>query len=95
MPIPTSKIKATVLKAKDFPSRDALEKYIEDNFDKTPEPKDVTIEGTDGELLVLNLSHGDSIWGVVSLSKNYKPQVNVPKVERGEKHPSKLNGIPV
>lgn len=95
MPIPANKMKATVLNAKDFPSRDALEKYIESNFNKTTAPKDVTIDGTDAELLTLNLSHGDSVWGINAVSKDYKPQVNLPKVERGERYPSKLNGIPV
>lgn len=94
MPIPTKTVKTTVLQAKDFPSRDALEKYVEVNFNKTTETKDATIEGTGEELLALNLSHGETVWGVVASSKDYQPEVNVPKVERGEKFPTKLNGIP-
>ncbi len=95
MPTPENKTVTTTLLAKDFSSRDALEKYVEQNFEKTTTTKDAIVEGTDEELLALNLSHGDMVWGVVASSKDYKPKVNLPKVERGEKYPSKLNGIPV
>lgn len=95
MPKPTNIVPAVTLLAKDFASRDDIEKHIELNFGKTSEPKDVTIDGTDGELLTLNLSHGDTIWGVKATSKDYKPTVNLPKVERGERYPSKLNGIQI
>lgn len=97
MPVPQVPQQATtvVIKASDFQSREALEKYIEGVFGATAEPKDAIIEGTDAELLAHHLSHGDAVWGVLSSSKDYKPKVNVPRVERGELHTSKLNGTPV
>lgn len=95
MPVPTVPTAPTVLKASDYPSRDSLEKYIESVFGATPEPKDAIIEGTDAELLKHYLSHGDTVWGVLVSSKDYKPKVNVPRVERGEIFKTKLNGLPI
>lgn len=98
MPIPTKEgepATTITIVAKDYPSRDALEKYIEGLFGATPDPKDAIITGTDAELRELFLSHGDAVWGVVATSRNYKPKVNVPRVERGEVFKTKLNGLPI
>ena len=84
-----------IINANEYQSRDALEKYVEGVFGATPEPKDGIITGTDAELRELFLSHGDAVWGVVVTSSDYKPKVNVPRVERGEIHQTKLNGQPV
>lgn len=93
--MPTQSPTTVTIRAKDYPSRDALEKYIEGVFGATPEPKDGIITGTDAELREHFLSHGDAVWGVIATSSNYKPVVNVPRVERGEIHQTKLNGVPV
>ena len=92
MPIPTGQ---TTIYAREYPSRDALEKYIEGVFGATPEPKDAIISGTDAEIRERFLSHGDAVWGVIATSSDYKQKVNVPRVERGEIHQTKLNGLPV
>jgi len=81
-----------VLQVSDFSSREALEKHIEALFGATPDPKNATIEGTGDELGAHYLSHGDTIWGVVAVASDYQPKVDVPRVERGEIHKSKLNG---
>lgn len=80
------------IQATEYPSREALERYIEAVFGATPEPKDATIEGTSEELLTHQLSHGETIWGVVAVASDYQPKVNVPRVERGKIHKSKING---
>lgn len=92
--MPIKDAETVVLYAKDFHSRDALEKEVGTTHGETPDEKNVTIEGTKEELLALKLSHGDRVWGVVAIESDYQ-EVIVPTVERGELFPSKLNGIQI
>ena len=81
------------LNAVDFASREALELSISQQFGATPEAKDVIIDGTREELLKLNLSHGDSVWGVIAQASDYQEEIIPPRVDRGAEFPSMLNGI--
>lgn len=77
--------------AKDFNNRENLEKIIITNLGKTTEKKDATITGTTNELLQLQLSHGQVVWGVAVKATDFvsSPVVDIPF--RGKKFKSSLN----
>lgn len=95
MPPKEEDIVVEIIPAISFSSREALEISIAETWGNTTEPKNAVIVGTKAELLALNLSHGDMVWGVVAEASDYQPKVDVPRVERGEQHRTKLNGIPI
>ena len=78
-------------KAKDYQDREELDRDIVLAHGQTTDAKDAKITGTVEELLALRLSHGTFVWGVRAEASNYK-ELNYPKVERGAKYPTKLNG---
>jgi hypothetical protein len=80
-----------IYKAKDFRTREAINSQIISDSGKTVDVKDGKITGTKEELLELELSHGQSIWGVVAEEKDYQV-VNNPKVNRGKRFDTKING---
>jgi len=84
-----------IIKATDHSTREALENAIIQTYGKTPDLKEVTISGKSEELLKLNLSHGDSVWGVVAEATDYKPKEKTLKVNRGKRYPSTLNGLKI
>ncbi len=84
-----------VLFASEYPSRDALEKYIGEVYGNTPDPKQAEIDGTSAELRALKLSHGDMVWGVVAVATDYVEQEAVAVPERGEIFKSKINGVTI
>lgn len=84
-----------VLFASEYPSRDALEKYITEVYGNTPEPKQAEIDGTSTELRALKLAHGDMVWGVVAVATDYVEHESVAVPERGEVFKSKINGVTI
>lgn len=86
----------TIIKIGDFPSRDALERAVEDKAGRTPEVKpDFQIVGTRKELARFFLDENCRIWGVscVVLEKVKKKEDSAKfgKVERGEIKPFGIN----
>lgn len=78
-------------KVKDFGSREALIDTVISDHGKTMDKKDAVISGTINQLAEFRLSHNQNVWGVVVQATNYKVNNN-PKVKRGNKVRSKLNG---
>lgn len=80
-----------IFKASDFNSREALENGVITKLGKTAEKKDAKITGTVSELLQLQLSQGQSVWGVVVEAEDFIPEPAVEKPQRGPVFKSSLN----
>ena len=78
-------------KVKDFGSRDALIETVINDHGKTMDKKEAVISGTINQLAEFRLSHNQIVWGVVVQATNYQVNNN-PKVKRGKRVRSKLNG---
>jgi hypothetical protein len=76
--------------ASDYASREDLETAITNNLGKTTDRKDASIVGTTAELLKVQLSHGQSVWGVAVVADDYQIPPVVDKPQRGEVHKSSL-----
>lgn len=79
------------MEIKDFKNRKHLEEVVVDLYGKTTEVKQDTITGTEKELLAFNLKNGQSIWGVMAVATDYKPE-NIKKPNRGKIYKTKING---
>jgi hypothetical protein len=80
-----------IFQAKDFNSREDLESAIVSELGKTTDKKDASITGTVTELLKLQLSHGQSVWGVIVEATDFQPDPVVEKPKRGPQFKSSLN----
>ena len=69
--------------AKNYNSRDELEKYVGDNYGLTTENKEHTIEGTRKELIKLNLSGKRMVWGIKCVETD--PQDSPPKTQKPQR----------
>lgn len=79
-------------KAKNFQSREDLEKEIVNKHSKTTDKKNDTITGTELECRKLHLSHGQVVWGVeVVVSDFTPPEIILNKIQRGPKFKSSIN----
>lgn len=75
----------------EYPSREDLERQVETDLGKTPDKKDGRIVGTSLELSRLQLSHGQSVWGVEVVADDFIQKEKQPKPSRGILHKSSLN----
>ncbi len=80
-----------IYQANDFNGREDLESVIVADLGKTTDKKDAIISGTVSELLKVQLSHGQSVWGVVVEATNFQPDPVVEKPKRGPQFKSSLN----
>lgn len=81
------------IQAKDFKTRNDLEKYVRNKYDLTPTRKDAEIVGTPGELMNLRLSERVIFWGIPcrTAETKKKKDVEVKKIDRGERVESGIN----
>jgi len=84
------KSETKIFKAKDFNNREALETSVISDLGKTTEKKDAIISGTVAELAKLQLSQGQSVWGVVVEADDFIPEPVVEKPQRGPVFKSSL-----
>ncbi len=81
----------TKYKAKNFNFREELEAAIESELGKTTEKKDAMIVGTVAELLKVQLSHNQSVWGVSVEASDFVASAAIEKPHRGPRFKSSLN----
>lgn len=74
-----------------FATREELELAIINDLGKTTERKDASIVGTVNELISLQLSHGQSVWGVPVVANDFVTEPIVEKPQRGPLFKSSLN----
>lgn len=72
--------------AKDYSSREELEKYISTQFGQTTDLKKATIVGTAQELKDKKLGYGTMIWGVRVEMTDYVKPPKIERVDRGKIH---------
>lgn len=80
-----------IYQAHDFNSREDLENSIVSDLGKTTDKKDASIVGIVADLLLLQLSHGQSVWGVGVEATDFQPDPVVEKPKRGPQFKSSLN----
>lgn len=80
-----------IYQAKDFNNREELEAAIVADVGKTTDRKDATITGTVTELLKVQLSHGQFVWGVLVEVTDFVPGPVVEVPSRGKQFKSSLN----
>jgi len=80
-----------IYQANDFNGREDLESSVVADLGKTTDKKDAIISGTVAELSKVQLSHGQSVWGVVVEATNSQPDPVVEKPKRGPQFKSSLN----
>lgn len=80
-----------IYQAKDFNNREDLEAAIVADLGKTTERKDASITGTVTELLKVQLSHGQVVWGVVVEVTDFVPSPIIDVPSRGKQFKSSLN----
>jgi hypothetical protein len=93
LPVNTSNaLDRETYEATNFSNRKALEESIVSASGRTVDKKDAQITGSVVELKELRLSHGQTIWGVQVVASDYQVNNN-PRVKRGKRLPTKLNGV--
>lgn len=81
-----------MIKAADFNLRADLEVFVVGKYGRTTNTKDDVITGTEIDLKKLQLSHGQSVWGVPAEAIDFKPEKKFTRPNRGKLFDSKLNG---
>jgi hypothetical protein len=74
-----------------YNSREELETAIINDFGKTTDKKDAVIVGKISDLYKVQLSHGQSVWGVMVESTDFISSPVVDKPQRGAMFKSNLN----
>lgn len=84
-----------MIKAKDFNTREELEKFVTQKYGQTTELKDDVISGTRKELKKLFLDDTKRVWGIPCeiTDEPTEPTLQKARIERGEIHTSKINNV--